>query len=185
MAFTEGTLVKKGAKYYWKHRKDGKVVWMALGVSIPAVRFHEAVQRMRLEVQSTAPPNPYSERINGSIRRERLDHVMILNERHLRRVLTAYFEYYNRFRVHQSLDMDAPEEKTAHAPHEGEVIAIPHGGGLHHHYERKAACAREQRRISFRDTQRQTLVRSYCTTGFPPWESCSVLRRPAQPRICL
>ena len=64
---------------------------------------------------------------------------MILNERHLRRVLVAYFEYYNRFRVHQSLDMDAPEGRTVQGPHDGDVTAIPHVGGLHHHYERKAA----------------------------------------------
>ena len=64
---------------------------------------------------------------------------MIPNEGHLRRVLTAYFKYYNNFRVQQSLGMDTPEGRTAHGFHDGEVIATPHIGGLHHHYERKAA----------------------------------------------
>ncbi|MFP6582763.1 MAG: integrase core domain-containing protein [Candidatus Hydrogenedentota bacterium] len=83
--------------------------------------------------------NAYSERLNGSIRRECLDRVIVFNERHLRRVLKDYFEYYNRYRVHQSLEMDAPEGRKVNFPEEGRVVAIPHVGGLHHHYERKAA----------------------------------------------
>ncbi len=83
--------------------------------------------------------NAYSERLNGSIRRECLDRIIIFSERHLRRVLKEYFEYYNRYRVHQSLEMDAPEGRAAQAIYEDKVIAIPHIGGLHHHYERRAA----------------------------------------------
>ena len=83
--------------------------------------------------------NPYSVRLNGSIRRECLDHVIIFSEDHLRRILKNYFEYYNRYRVHQSLEMDAPEGRKIQPPEEGSVIAISHVGGLHHHYERKAA----------------------------------------------
>ena len=83
--------------------------------------------------------NPYSERLNGSIRRECLDRVIIFSEGHLYRVLNKYFEYYNRFRVHQSLEMDAPAGREIHYPEEGNIVAIPHVGGLHHHYERRAA----------------------------------------------
>ena len=83
--------------------------------------------------------NAYSERLNGSIRRECLDRVIVFNERHLRRVLKEYFEYYNRYRVHQSLEMDAPAGRKIHNPEEGDVVAVPHVGGLHHHYERRAA----------------------------------------------
>ena len=83
--------------------------------------------------------NAYSERLNGSIRRECLDRVIILNERHLRRVLKDYFEYYNRYRVHQSLEMDAPAGRKIHNTEQGKVVAVPHLGGLHHHYERRAA----------------------------------------------
>ena len=64
---------------------------------------------------------------------------IVFGEGHLRRVLRKYFAYYNRCRVHQSLEMDAPEGRRNQAPDEGRVIAIPHIGGLHHHYERRAA----------------------------------------------
>ena len=98
---------------------------------------------MRIEEVLTAPrspwKNPYSERLGGSIRRECLDHVIILSEGHLYRVLKKYLEYYNRFRVHQSLEMDAPEGRKAQALEEGDVVAFPHVGGLHYHYERRAA----------------------------------------------
>ena len=105
--------------------------------------FRSRVKNMGIEEVLTAPhspwQNPYSERLNGSIRRECLDRVIILSEGHLRRVLMEYFEYYNRYRVHQSLEMDAPEGRTSQTIHEGNVIAVPHVGGLHYHYERKAA----------------------------------------------
>ncbi|MFO7973948.1 MAG: transposase [Candidatus Hydrogenedentota bacterium] len=98
---------------------------------------------MGIEEVRTAPhspwQNPYSERLNGSIRRECLDHIIIFSEGHLRQALKKYFEYYNRYRVHRSLEMDSPEGRPAQAVNEGKVIAIPHVGGLHHHYERKAA----------------------------------------------
>ena len=79
--------------------------------------------------------NPYSERLNGSIRRECLDRVIIFTEEHLRRVLKKYFEYYSHYRVHQSLEMDAPEDRKIQAIGEGNIIAVPHIGGLHHHHE--------------------------------------------------
>jgi putative transposase len=54
---------------------------------------------------------PYVERLIGSIRRDVIDHVIVLNERHLRRVLQSYMAYYHTWRAHRSLDMDAPEPR--------------------------------------------------------------------------
>ena len=111
--------------------------------SIYGAWFRERVKNMGIEEVLTAYrcpwQNPYSERLNGSIRRECLDRVIIFSEAHLRRVLKKYFGYYNHYRVHQSLEMDAPEGRKIQAIEEGNVVAIPHVGGLHHHYERKAA----------------------------------------------
>jgi len=83
--------------------------------------------------------NPYVERLIGSIRRECLDHVIVLGEAHLRRVLRAYFTYYQDSRTHLSLDKDAPNPRDVQPPAMGEVIELPEVGGLHHRYERRAA----------------------------------------------
>jgi transposase InsO family protein len=83
--------------------------------------------------------NPYVERLIGSIRRECLDHVIVVGERHLRQVLTGYFVYYHRARTHLSLRKDAPSPRRVQALTEGDVIAFPEVGGLHHRYERRAA----------------------------------------------
>jgi len=80
------------------------------------------------------------ERVIGSIRRECLDHVIILNEEGLRRVLASYiryYHYYHRSRLHLSLDKDSPEPRPVQT--EGAIVAIPEVGGLHHRYERRAA----------------------------------------------
>jgi hypothetical protein len=68
-----------------------------------------------------------------------LDHVVVLNERHLKRLLAEYVTYYHQFRTHLSLDMDCPEPRAVEPPEAGAVIAVPEIGGLHHHYERRAA----------------------------------------------
>src|SRR5664280_1165591 len=83
--------------------------------------------------------NPYVERLIGSIRRECLDHVIVLNERHLRRVLRSYFQYYHRSRCHLSLDGDAPVPRSVQGPELGHVIELSEVGGLHHRYIREAA----------------------------------------------
>ena len=83
--------------------------------------------------------NPYAERLIGSVRRECLDHVIILNERHLRRVLARYVAYYHRARTHRSLTKDTPIGRPVQAPTEGCVVAFSVVGGLHHRYERRAA----------------------------------------------
>jgi transposase InsO family protein len=83
--------------------------------------------------------NPYAERLIGSLRRECLDHVIILNQRHLRRMLTRYAAYYHRARTHLSLEKDAPTSRRIQAPADGQVVVFAEVGGLHHRYERRAA----------------------------------------------
>jgi len=83
--------------------------------------------------------NPYVERVIGSIRRECLDHVIILNERHLRRILREYLDYYNRSRTHLGLGKDCPETRAVEPASLGKIQAEPVLGGLHHRYFRMAA----------------------------------------------
>jgi transposase InsO family protein len=80
--------------------------------------------------------NPYCERLIGSIRHECLDHVVVLNEAHLRRLLASYAGYYHNARTHLSLEKDAPIPRTIHPPEGGTVTALPMVGGLHHQYVR-------------------------------------------------
>lgn len=91
----------------------------------------------------TAPRSPwqnaYVERFIGSVRRECLDHVIVVTANGLRRVLRAYIQYYEQSRTHLSLNKDAPIPRAIAAPDDGRVVAIPQVGGLHHRYERQAA----------------------------------------------
>jgi putative transposase len=75
----------------------------------------------------------------GYVYREVLDHVIILNERHLRRVLQSYLRYYYQWQTHLSLMMDCPHPRPTQRLGVGRVIAVPEVGGLHHHDERRAA----------------------------------------------
>ena len=104
--------------------------------------FQRRVAGMRIEEVITAPhspwQNPYSERIIGSIRRECLDHVVVLSEEHLRRILKRYFLYYHNSRPHQALDQNAPIPRTVESGKKGPVISIPEVGGLHQRYQRAA-----------------------------------------------
>jgi transposase InsO family protein len=78
--------------------------------------------------------NGYCERLIGSIRRECLDHIVALDEAHLRRILQAYAGYYNDVRTHQSLDKDAPTYRAVQWT--GSIKSDTILGGLHHHYVR-------------------------------------------------
>jgi hypothetical protein len=75
----------------------------------------------------------------GSVRRECLDHVIVLGERHLHRIVKSYFAYYHRSRTHLSLSKDAPDPREVCPLAMGEIVARPEVGGLHHRYERLAA----------------------------------------------
>jgi transposase InsO family protein len=105
--------------------------------------FRDRVRAMAIEQVVTAPRSPwqnaYVERIIGSIRRECLDHVIVFDEHHLRRLLSAYFEYHHQSRTHLSLSKDCPEPRSVQPPSVGTVVAFPQVGGLHHRYERRAA----------------------------------------------
>ena len=74
------------------------------------------------------------ERLIGSVRRECLNHVIVLNERHLIRILDSYFEYYHNSRTHLSLNRNSPFEREVEPPEQGKIISIPQVGGLHHRY---------------------------------------------------
>ena len=93
--------------------------------------------------------NPYVERVIESIRRECLDHLIVFNERHLLRVLSSYVDYYHHSRTHLSLDKDCPYPRDVQPPRRGRVIALPKVGGLHHRYERLAACADRTHRLPY------------------------------------
>jgi transposase InsO family protein len=83
--------------------------------------------------------SPHVERLIGSVRRECLDSVVVLSERHLRRILKDYFVHYHRWRCHQSLEMDCPESRPVQPPEVGQVVEVREAGGLYRHYERVAA----------------------------------------------
>ena len=105
--------------------------------------FRQRIQALDMTEVVIAPrspwQNPYVERLLGSIRRECLDHIIVLSERHLTRVLTSYLGYYHTWRTHLALEMDSPEQRPIQPRAKGRVIAVPEVGGLHHHYERQAA----------------------------------------------
>ena len=105
--------------------------------------FHHRVKGMGIAEILTAPhspwQNPFAERLIGSIRRECLNHVVILSECHLRRILTAYFAYYHRTRTHLARDKDAPHGRPIEGPAAGRVVPLREVGGLHHRYVRQAA----------------------------------------------
>ncbi len=100
--------------------------------------FQQRVRNMGIEEVLTTPrspwQNPYVERLIGSIRRECLNHLIVLNERHLLRILRSYFTYYHESRTHLSLNRNSPIKREVESPERGKVIAIPQVGGLHHRY---------------------------------------------------
>lgn len=83
--------------------------------------------------------NAYCERFIGSLRRECLDHMLILNEKQLRRVVREYVCYFNEDRPHQGIDQRIPSTPPSSPTVKGEIVARPVLGGLHHAYSRKAA----------------------------------------------
>ena len=100
--------------------------------------FKRRLRAMGIRDRPTAPRSPWqnghTERLIGSIRRECLDHVVILDERHLRSVLLSYMHYYNSARTHLSLNKDAPLPRAVQAV--GRILPTPILGGLHHQYVR-------------------------------------------------
>jgi putative transposase len=122
---------ERDAKHYLLRDRD----------SIYGDKFRCRVRSLGMKEVITAPRSPWQnafvERLIGSIRRECLDHVVVLSQRHLHHLLKNYLTYYHRSRTHLALAKDAPEPRAI--MRQGEIIAIPQVGGLHHRYERRAA----------------------------------------------
>ena len=101
------------------------------------------VRALGIEQVLTAPrspwQNPYCERVIGTLRRDCLDHVIVVGEQHLRRILRKYLEYYHGSRTHLALGKDTPDLRQRESADGGKVIALPMVGGLHHRYTRRAA----------------------------------------------
>jgi transposase InsO family protein len=96
------------------------------------------LRAMGIRDKPTAPASPWQngvvERLIGSIRRESVDHMIVLGEAHLRRILKSYARYYNGVRTHRSLNKDAPVSRSVQRT--GVICSRAILGGLHHHYSR-------------------------------------------------
>jgi len=93
----------------------------------------------QLKIAPRSPwQNGHAERFVGTLRSEVLDHVIVLGERHLLRLVRSHAAYYNEDRPHMSLDRDAPVSRTVEPPSAGRVVAFPRVAGLHHRYSRAA-----------------------------------------------
>jgi len=105
--------------------------------------FSQRVTVLGIEEKPIAPrapwQNPCVERLIRTIRRECLDHVIVIGELHLQNVLKDYFEYYHHSRPHRSLTQDSPVPRPVQTPEQGRVVEFPQVGGLHHLYARQAA----------------------------------------------
>jgi putative transposase len=110
--------------------------------SIYGDEFVRRVQGMGIPRHSDRPARALAEslveRVIGSIRRECLDHFVILSEAHLRRLLHSYRAYYNRSRPHQALENNSPIPRDVQPPSRGRIHAVTEVGGLHHRYQRVA-----------------------------------------------
>jgi putative transposase len=118
------------APRYLLHDRDG--AFAAVGATAEGMGIREV---------HTAPRSPwqnaYAERLIGSVRRECLDHVIVMTDAGLRRILTEYIAYYHHARTHLALNKDAPVSRPVAA--QGSIVATPVVGGLHHRYDRRAA----------------------------------------------
>ena len=99
----------------------------------------ETIKSFGIEPKRTNFRSPWqngvAERFVGSCRRDLLDHVIVLNERHLKRLMTEYIRYYHDDRTHLGLAKQTPGRRVAAERGEGKVIAMPRLGGLHHRYD--------------------------------------------------
>jgi putative transposase len=105
--------------------------------------LRSTAKAMGIEEVLTAPrapwQNPFVERFVGSARRECFDHVIVFNEAGVRKLMTRYCSYYENSRTHLALAKDTPIPRPVMPPGDGDIVAIPEVGGLHHRYERRAA----------------------------------------------
>jgi len=104
--------------------------------------FNARVNNLGIRQLKTAPRSPwqngYAERFAGTLRREILDHVIVLGERHLLRLVRLHAAYYNEDRPHMALGRDAPVPRGVEPPSSGCIVSLPRVAGLHHRYARAA-----------------------------------------------
>ena len=121
------------------HADSGKYV-IRDNDKIFSEEFKQTIKQFGLKDTPTTPgspwQNPIAERVMGTLRRECLNHIIVLSERHLATILTEYIKYYNTSRTHMSLNKDAPVHRPPHT--KGNIISKPILGGLHHVYSRVA-----------------------------------------------
>jgi putative transposase len=115
-------------------RDCDRIYGIAFRTQAKSMEIREILTAFRSPWQS-----PYVERLIGSIRRECLDHVVILNMTSLRRHMVSYLDYYHGSRCHLSLGQDSPDGRAVQPPETGKIFAVPKVGGLHHRYERRVA----------------------------------------------
>jgi transposase InsO family protein len=103
---------------------------------IYGVAVTRRLRAMGIRDKSIAPASPwqnaYAERLIGTLRRECLDHTIVFGEAHLRRILNKYVVYYNKSRIHRSLDKDSPFHRAVERL--GVITSQSVLGGLHHQY---------------------------------------------------
>jgi transposase InsO family protein len=113
------------------------------GDGIYGERVTRRLESLGIDEVVTAPASPwqnaYAERVIGTLRRELFDHVIVLNARHVKRLMSSYLDYYNPWRTHQSLNSDAPDGRPVRAAEPSNVVEFPAVHGLHHVYLPKAA----------------------------------------------
>jgi Integrase core domain len=132
-----------GFRLYWRWKSKAPIGRPQIDKEI-----RELIRRMSRENPLWGVPRIQSElrllgfevveRLIGSIRRECLDHLIIIGEDHLRRILREYFDYYHHSRPHQSLGRNSPIPREIEPPPRGKIVSIPQAGGLHHLYRRAA-----------------------------------------------
>jgi putative transposase len=130
----EATSYGEGPKYLIRDN-DNK-----FGVNFARVANTSSIEILKTPYQAPRT-NAICERFLGSVRRECLDHLFILHEKQLQRVLHAYVQYFNRARPHQGIWQQIPESNAGPVPpdHEGgKILSFPVLGGLHHDYRRRA-----------------------------------------------
>jgi transposase InsO family protein len=117
---------------YLLHDRDG--AFTGIAGTLAAMQIQEVVTAPRSPWQ-----NAYVERFIGSIRRECLDHVIVVSAAGLQRIVKDYVAYYMRSRTHLSLDKDSPTPRPVMPPAAGRIVMVPEVNGLHHRYDRSAA----------------------------------------------
>jgi putative transposase len=126
----EATAYGRGPKYLFRDRGN------RFGSCFARVAATRGIKILKKPYQ-TPRANAICERFLGNVRRECLDHLLILQEKHLDRVLHAYGEYFNRARPHQGIRQQIPEWYGESVPldhQRGKILALPVLGGLHHEY---------------------------------------------------